>query len=63
MALALPLLLLLLAPLGTALLLLLRWFFEPVTEARRLAREPDPAAENTFEDPNAADPRERRCVK
>lgn len=46
-------LLLVLVPLGAGALLLVRWLREPIVEAQRLALEPEPAQEQTFEDPNA----------
>lgn len=51
--------LLVLAPVGVGLLLLLRWMREPIVQAQLLAKETDPAQENSFEDPNDANPRTR----
>lgn len=51
--------LLVLAPVGMSLLLLLRWMREPIVQAQLLAKETDSAQENSFEDPNDANPRTR----
>lgn len=51
--------LLVLAPLGVGLFLLLRWMREPIVQAQLLAQETDPAQENSFEDPNDTNPRTR----
>lgn len=48
-----------LAPLSVGVLLLLKWVREPIVEARRLAKEVDPAQESTFEDPNDPNPTTR----